>query len=496
MDRRILGRGALLLLLLLSFAIRISGLTAQSLWRDEVDALRFSMAPLPTLVGNFTRIGWNGPLYYVLLRLWLVSSGSSELALRYFSLLFGVLGTAMIYRLGRDWHSPLVGGLAALLTACSPYLVWYSQEAKMYALLTATVPGLLYVYRRALSGRDGRLWVAVVILTWITIGLHIMGVLIVPVMVLLFLLWWPQSKAQWRQGLAALTICVLPGAAVLPWAFPLLLGGGDIGHRFVPLPAMIATMLFAFTRGIVDAGGPWATGLGVFALLAGTALWTEGGIPSRARAILLDRAPALSDEGRFVLALWAWIALPVAGLYAISTRVPMFVDRYLIWIGPAVYLLMARGLAQVRQRSRIAAGVCLAAFMALSGWGVWQQSHMPIKSDFRAAAAYVREHRQPDEVLLFHISYVRATFEYYYGDSSPTADGIPTDERTTQQVVDAEMRQRVGGYDVVWLILSEPEMWDQRGMTVAWLDEHAEADLRANFARVSVVRYRMNANTP
>ncbi|MER3401512.1 MAG: hypothetical protein C4313_10420, partial [Thermoflexus sp.] len=31
----------LLLLALLAFALRVGGLTAQSLWRDEVDALRF-----------------------------------------------------------------------------------------------------------------------------------------------------------------------------------------------------------------------------------------------------------------------------------------------------------------------------------------------------------------------------------------------------------------------------------------------------------------------
>ena len=45
-------------------------------------------------------------------------------------------------------------------------------------------------------------------------------------------------------------------------------------------------------------------------------------------------------------------------------------------------------------------------------------------------------------------------------------------------------------YKTVWLVLSEPEMWDPRGMTVAWLEANASPDLRAEFARVSVVRYR------
>jgi hypothetical protein len=53
------------------------------------------------------------------------------------------------------------------------------------------------------------------------------------------------------------------------------------------------------------------------------------------------------------------------------------------------------------------------------------------------------------------------------------------------------MRERTAGYQVVWLILSEPEMWDPRGMTVAWLDEQGRATARADFARVSVTRYEL-----
>ena len=138
----------------------------------------------------------------------------------------------------------------------------------------------------------------------------------------------------------------------------------------------------------------------------------------------------------------------------------------------------------------------LAAMLVFNAWGVWQQGSTPIKSDFRLAAAYVQEHRQPGDLALFHISYIRYAFEYYYGDSAPFADGIPTNEQTTQASVDTLMRQRTAGYEVVWLVLSEPEMWDQRGMTVAWLDAYAQADVRADFARVSVIRYRIAQERP
>ncbi len=474
-DRRILKQGALLFVLLLAFALRVSGLTAQSMWRDEIDALEFSQASLPTLVGYFVRPGWNGPLFYVFLRPWVALAGRSEFGLRYFSLWFSVLGVALLYRLGRAWFSPPAGALAALLSAVSAYMVWYAQELKMYALVCTLVLVVLYVYRLAIQRADWRLWVAVIILTWVTAGVHIMGALLVPVLVLLFVVWWPRSRSQWKVALVALAGVALPGLVAGPWALPTLLHGGNIGHHFVPLGSMARILLSAFSQGITNFGGDWALVVVVYGMLAGTLLRSG------------------SDQARPVMTAWVWLATPVLGLYAISLRVPMFVDRYLIWIGPAIYVLVARGIVQLRRRSALLGVVYLILVLGLNGWGVWKQLGEPIKSDFRAAAAFVRQRRRPDELALFHISYVRKTFEYYYGDAAPWADGIPTDEQTRESAVDAEMRAHTAGYETVWLVLSEPEMWDRRGMTVDWLTRHAQLVSRADFARVSVRQYRLSA---
>jgi hypothetical protein len=168
----------------------------------------------------------------------------------------------------------------------------------------------------------------------------------------------------------------------------------------------------------------------------------------------------------------------------------MFVDRYLIWTGPALYLLLARGIEQLGRRLKALGVLYLVVVLLFAGWGVWKQGAVPIKSDFRAAAAYMQQHRRRDELILFHISYVRQTLEYYYGDSSPYADGIASDERTAEADVDAAMRKRTAGYETIWLVLSEPEMWDRRGMTVAWLNKHLQVS-RQDFARVSVIQYQV-----
>ena len=493
MDRHLVRHGGLLLLALLAFAIRIAGLTAQSFWRDEVDALRFSAATPASLLSSFTRPGWNGPLFYVWLRFWVALVGRSEFAVRYLSLTLGVLATALLYRLGREWFSPRVGALTALLTACSPYMVWYAQEGKMYALLCALAIGTLLVYHRAVNSGHTHLWIVVVLLAWSTALVHIVGALIIPLMAALLVVWWPVARRHRRKAFLALAAGILPGLVALPWIVPYLLRGVDIGHYFVPLPGMVVTMLYAFSRGITAAGGLWPIGLALFGLLSGTMLGSGTIVTSRPQASFRDQMSlgGGSAERPSVLAAWTWFLLPVLGLYLITLRVPLFVDRYLIWTGPAFYLLLARGLVQLWRRSAYLSVVCLAGMLALNCWAIWVQSTEPIKSDFRAAAAYVRQYRAPGEAILFHISYVRQTFEYYYGDSSPAVDGIATDERTMSEAVDAAMRDRLAGYHVIWLVLSEPEMWDRRGMTVAWLDAHGTPQMRVDLARVSVVQYRI-----
>jgi mannosyltransferase len=494
MHRESAWRGLLVAILLLAFAVRIGGLTTQSLWRDEVDALRFSQAPLTTMIANFTRPGWNGPLFYVFLRAWVVLAGQSAFALRYLSLCFGILAVVATYRIARSWFAAPVPGLAALLMATSPYMVWYGQEVKMYALLSVVAIATLYAYDRALKDGYWANWVLVLVLTWVAIGVHIMGGLLIPVMVVLFFVWWPRARAQWRQALLALAGLLMPALVALPWVWPLLVRGGDIGHTFVSLLGMVRVMAHAFSRGILPTGQLWPMGLSLFGVLAGTVLWAGPGASTRRRAAR-SRSPA-PDDGRQarvgdVVALWAWILVPILGLFVISLRVPMFVDRYLIWTGPAFYLLLARGLGQIQRRSVIVFALCLVLLLWFNGQGIVQQASTPIKSDFRSAAAYVQERRQPDELVLFHISYVRYTFEYYYGDASPWAEGIPTNASTTEQAVDALMRERTAGYDDVWLVLSEPEMWDPRGMTVAWLEAHATVEERADFARVTVIHYML-----
>ena len=204
----------------LAFALRVQGLSFQSLWRDEVDSIRFAGQPLPQLLHAFAAPGQNGPLYFLLLRPWLLVGGESEFSLRFFSAVFGVLAIPLVYRVSlrlfprQAWAAVV----AALLAATSPYLVWYSQEGKMYALLVAAV--LLSVERllAAMQGGGWRRWLGYVMITSLACYIHLVSALIVPAQVPIFfaLRGWSNRSAR-KAFVTSLGVLVIPYLPILIW---------------------------------------------------------------------------------------------------------------------------------------------------------------------------------------------------------------------------------------------------------------------------------------
>jgi len=160
-------------LLLLAFAIRLYHLDFQSLWRDEVDAILFAEKGPLGLLPWFIEPGQNGPLYYLLLSFWITLVGRSDFGVRFFSLFWGVLLVPLIYQVGRRWLERRVALLAALLVGLSPYLVWYSQEAKMYSFLAFLSLLSVQLYLLALERNRWYLWLAYLLATGLSMYVHI-----------------------------------------------------------------------------------------------------------------------------------------------------------------------------------------------------------------------------------------------------------------------------------------------------------------------------------
>jgi mannosyltransferase len=95
------------------------------------------------------------PLYYALAWVWTQLTGTGEVGLRSVSALAGVATVPVAYLLGAELRGRRAGIVAAALVAVNPMLLWYSQEARSYALLVLlTAAAALYFVRALNRPRD------------------------------------------------------------------------------------------------------------------------------------------------------------------------------------------------------------------------------------------------------------------------------------------------------------------------------------------------------
>ena len=117
-------------------AIRLIGLN-QSLWLDEAISANVSKnLTYSQIIKDFSPNDFHPPTYYLMLKAWTGIFGYSEISLRMPSIIFALVTVYLVYFLGGIWPAALVG--------FNPLLVYYSQEARMYSMVTMLLTLCLY----------------------------------------------------------------------------------------------------------------------------------------------------------------------------------------------------------------------------------------------------------------------------------------------------------------------------------------------------------------
>jgi 4-amino-4-deoxy-L-arabinose transferase-like glycosyltransferase len=141
----------------LGVAVRFASLGLQSYHHDEViTAIRVVPGSFEDMLHRVKTSESNPPLYYVLAWGWAKAFGTGEFGLRSLSALFGAATVPVGYLIGRQLASRRAGLLLAALIAVNPMLIWYSQEARSYALLVFFGALSMLFFARALDTRRGR----------------------------------------------------------------------------------------------------------------------------------------------------------------------------------------------------------------------------------------------------------------------------------------------------------------------------------------------------
>jgi 4-amino-4-deoxy-L-arabinose transferase-like glycosyltransferase len=125
-------------------SLRLFNLGGESVWFDEAGTAWMSRLDFANVFSAVKTYDVHPPLWYMIDWLMAHTLGSSEWSLRLPSVVFGSIAVFLLWQIARRvGFDPRTAFVAGILAAIMPGTLYYSQEARMYALFLCAVMGAI-----------------------------------------------------------------------------------------------------------------------------------------------------------------------------------------------------------------------------------------------------------------------------------------------------------------------------------------------------------------
>jgi hypothetical protein len=405
-------------LVLVGLAVRV--VLMRSIWVDEAISIHQAHMSLGGMLDNLRATDRHPPLHYLILWLTVRVFGDGELAVRAPSILASAALIPVLFVLGRELFDRRTGLVAAGFATVAPLIVWYGQEARMYALFMLL--GALALWAQARVLRDGRtrFWIAYAGITIALLYTHYFAVIPIAIQQVVF------AVAAWKRAHAGLPVRRLLIGAWLTWlallvaAAPLAsfaaeqfshsqaagmgFGGAPSAAAPLSIPGSSASLYAILSNFVWAIWGYHANST----MLRIAALWPLLMLLSLA---LMGQRRSAATRVVLALALGPVVALLLIGL----VKRDLFEIRYFIATVPMLMLLLARAVAggpRRRMPAIVATGV-LALSLVVGLADQQLNPNNPRDFDFRGALAQIRREARPGDTVLYAPDYLRDVVGYY-----------------------------------------------------------------------------------
>jgi mannosyltransferase len=397
----------ILLILILGFGLRLISIN-QSLWLDEATSALTTKMNLRYFFEKFIPGDFHPPLYYLLLRIWSSFFGSSEIALRSLSIVFGVGTIYIVYLISKacanqNLVGKKIGLIAALLLATSGLHIYYSQEARMYSMSTFLVALLIYFFVKTLRERGVGNWVAF----GITLGLIAMTdylpLLVLPA-IWIFAFLEKKDFYWWKKFIMSHIILAILGLLWLPVFLQQLHSGINVTNTspawvnvlgvfsikdilLIPVKFMIGRVSFdnKFIYGIFVAGGSSLFGF------------------------LIYKARKNIKKAKLI---GLWLTIPVVLALVISLKFPILNYFRFLFILPAFYLIAACGVDGLKKNIKLLFLFLIVGINLVTSF-IYLTNVKFQREDWRAAVNFIEANRTKESEVIFPANSQMEAYRYY-----------------------------------------------------------------------------------
>lgn len=427
--------------------LRVHNLNQPDYWSDEAYSLyHLRSGTLSGLFQSLSRNEETPPVYFLALVAWTVT-GRTEFYVRALSALLGTVAVAGVIRLGRTLGEINMGCVAGGLLATSYLAVILSRQARAYALGMVLVVAVIALTFKLIAENKWRhvgLWV---LASALCISTNYLTGVIVAASWLSVLVFGRLST----QNIKRLTVMAagvsLVGLGLLPlllaqtaWSAPTLM--------WIPPPSfrLVIQTLDEFTVGAELRGWPRSAVLMI--------------VPALSIVVVLGAYWIIKRRIAYS-AILIILFMPLALIYLVSFRQPIFLPRYTFAVLPALCLVLAAALKLAPARMQW-------VMASVVGLGLLSSSLLPYpfaeRIPWSAVAAQLKAQAQSNDGLIFSPLYNRLPFELKYDGPDlkvigvqDYADYAPRAGQVAFAVGQAEMDEFFSGANTVWVV--EDKSW-------------------------------------
>lgn len=373
--------------------IKLIFIDTQSISHDEPFTMYHAQFDLGYLIDYLKNYN-NPPLFEIILHFWIKVFGISEVSVRILPMLFSSFTVIFIYKTGVAFFDKKMALVSCLLFTFSTLQIWYAHDCRVYSLFLLLTTVSFFLFFKLL--KEGRLskWNVFLFLLVndLLVYAHYFGVFVWFIEAIIVVLYYFKNRI------------------VLKYFFTVMLCATIL---YVP------QLLLLFQRFNDAKNGTWLKPpVGIESLY--NMLWSFSNAPVVTVSVILLMVAALvkffaftnrSVGNPFVKYVIIWFAFPFCLMFCISYKVPMFLDRYLIYITPAFYLILSICLSFLFKNVRIyylSAGVLILLFILSVSLNADK------KREVKQTVDFVKTQKDKNTLVLICSPDFATNFVYYY----------------------------------------------------------------------------------
>ncbi len=461
---------AIILVLILGFLLRLVNLN-QSLWLDETVQAITSKG---SFLGLFTELrgDFHPPLYHFLMWAWAHLFGNGEIVMRLPSVFLGTTTIYVIYLIAQKLLSkkskwPLI---VALFLATAPFHIYYSQEARTYAM-TAFLAALSTLFFIKMIDKKGskkqrqKSSIFYILSTVLLLYADYYGLFVFLAQMAAVLFIFRRKFIQKRKPFIIISLFFLPCLPLL-WT---QLKTGMVATTLLPqwgrlvnlnfLKALPLTFVkFSIGRITIFNKKLYAAVMAVLSLIYGL-VFLNGFLKKKRFKV-----------NNLSLIILLWLLGPLFLAWLISLFIPNYQPFRLLLVLPAFYLLLAYGISKFPVGKIQVALVVFILAVNLFSLGVYYFNPYFHREDWRGAVTYIEKNSNEKTLVLIPSETSHWPYDYYSEKKvslvgAAKSFGVVKKQNLANLVVSGEKPERI--YYIYYLA----DLFDPQGLIPEWLED-------------------------